>query len=130
MVLHNVCTIHKDDAVQVFDNSDESWQTFFDTYARHACPHCTRRGAAHCRHAAGKGRVGRPTTADISAMRDDLRSALWDALVDADIVGLTDEEMAEMAAANSSGAGCREASHITRASLVTEMRRRVCEGIS
>lgn len=50
--------------------------------------------------------------------------------VDADIVGLTDEEMAEMAAANSSGAGCREASHITRASLVTEMRRRVCEGIS
>lgn len=75
--------------------------------------------------------MGRPPTEDpsASAMRDKLKTALWDALVDSDIVGLTDADMAEMAAANTGTAGREPFHDITRVSLLREMRRRACEGI-
>jgi hypothetical protein len=50
MILHNACTIHKDDAVDFDVGADEEWQTFFKEFESHRCPSCKARGAAHCPH--------------------------------------------------------------------------------
>ena len=52
IILHNVCTIHKDDAVAFDVGSDNEWQAFFKAYKRDACPSCTRANMAHCTHMA------------------------------------------------------------------------------
>ena len=77
MVLHNLCTIRKDDAVDFKEGADEEWQAFFDTYAREACPSCTRSKAMHCPHIA-KWRGAAPAVgATAKAKRDAIRDALW-----------------------------------------------------
>ena len=85
MVLHNLCTIRKDDAIDFDSGSDEDWEAFHKEYARHACPSCVRRNALHCVHAA-RNRCAAPAKgATAAALRDQIKAALWNELVDDDV---------------------------------------------
>ena len=85
MILHNICTIRKDNAVDFNSGNDEDWQEFHKTYARHACPSCVRRNALHCVHAT-KNRAAAPAKgATASTLRDQIKAALWNELVDEDV---------------------------------------------
>lgn len=79
MILHNVCTIHRDDAVTFDVGSDEEWQHFFDKYASHRCPSCKAKGVAHCLHDALNRSTGRPARpgAAVSEQREKMKDMLW-----------------------------------------------------
>ena len=51
-ILHNVCTYYRRDDMPVCTEGEPDWARFFTKYASQNCPSCTRRGAAHCVHAA------------------------------------------------------------------------------
>ena len=79
MVLHNLCTIRKDDAVDFQDGADEEWLEFFDVYARMSCPSCTRRGALHCIHVQ-KWRDSAesiPLSRNATERREEIKQQMW-----------------------------------------------------
>jgi hypothetical protein len=79
MILHNACTIHKDDAVEFDVGSDEEWQTFFTEFGSHRCPSCKAGGKAHCAHDA-KNRNPGPWAAVKGAaheQREQIKRMLW-----------------------------------------------------
>ena len=97
LILHNVCTIHKDDAVDFMAGTDDGWMRFFHQYNRLACPSCTRRNAFHCSHN-GINRKTKARKADSSAaLRQVVKKALWDRLDDPELEG----EMEQRAGAGS-----------------------------
>ena len=84
MILHNICTIHKDDAVDFNVGSDAGWQAFFAKYKRDACPSCTRADVAHCPHTARNRSYARRASAPTgkpSEQRTSVTESLWEALV-------------------------------------------------
>ena len=81
LILHNLCTIHKDDAVDFSSGCDEQWLAFFKHYARDACPQCVRRDAMHCSHSArNRSAYTIPAVNGTKDMRYTLRDILWDQL--------------------------------------------------
>ena len=85
MILHNMCTICKDDAVDFTTGADDDWHAFFKEYRRDACPMCVRRASLHCPHSA-KNRNAPPCKGDSAAsLRDAIKVSLWNNLVDPDV---------------------------------------------
>jgi hypothetical protein len=87
MILHNVCTIHKDDAVEFNSGSDDGWKAFFSTYKRHACPSCVRANIAHCPHVTrnrnkASYRASNRPKGKPSDQRDQMAATLWQELCD------------------------------------------------
>ena len=78
MILHNMFTILKDDAVDFESGTDDEWEEFFETYARMACPECTRRNKLHCPHVAFNRSAPAAKGGDASAKRDAIKSSLWE----------------------------------------------------
>ena len=86
-ILHNYCLTlaQGGEADLPLVGTDPGWAKFFQRYAPHSCPTCTRAGAYHCPHVADQ-RVGicvyaarkRP-----SEMRAQLCTALWEKLEEA-----------------------------------------------
>lgn len=103
LVLHNVCTIHKDNAVDFSSGGDEDWNNFFKQYARDMCPQCVRRNAMHCSHSA-KNRMAYPISAanGTKDLRFALRDQLWKKLED-DTSNAADVARAEMHARAAKG---------------------------
>ena len=95
IILHNLCTIRKDDAVDFEAGTDAEWQQFFETFGRQSCPSCTRRNAMHCPHVARNAKARPSRAVGASAMRTAIRDTLWAELVDDDYVA----EMEQRAAA-------------------------------
>lgn len=83
MILHNLCTIHKDDAVDFTDGVDDEWRAFFEKFEADACPSCKRRGSMHCPHIARFRTARAVTVAGAAAKRDAIRDALWAELCEA-----------------------------------------------
>jgi hypothetical protein len=77
MILHNVCTVHKDD-FDLGDATDADWQAYFDKYARHSCPSCTRKDAMHCPHAQRRRSAQPAKGGDAKAKRDELKAAMME----------------------------------------------------
>ena len=77
-ILHNLCTICKDDAVDFTTGADEEWQHFFKEFARDACPSCTKRGVLHCSHTASNRRVRAARGSCASELRDAIKISLWE----------------------------------------------------
>ena len=78
MILHNLCTIRKDDAVDFTSGADEEWQEFFKQYPRDACPSCVRRNTFHCPHIS-RFRNAQPSRgSSASELRDAIKEALWE----------------------------------------------------
>ena len=99
MILHNLCTIRKDDAVDFSTGADEEWLAFFAKYARDACPECKRRNALHCPHIALNRNAKTVSAPGTAAKREAIKQALWadlSARVDKDLILL---EMQARAAA-------------------------------
>ena len=80
MILHNLCTMRADDAVDFKAGTDEEWAAFFKTYKRAACPSCVRRNAVHCPHiekykkAKPVGRASDPA----NVRREEIKDALFE----------------------------------------------------
>ena len=79
MILHNVCTIEKDDAVDFDSGSDAGWKAFFNEYKRDRCPSCVRAQLAHCPHNKRNRKCCIPKGTP-SEQRDLLAASLWEAL--------------------------------------------------
>ena len=79
MVLHNLCTIRNDDAVDFKAGADEEWQLFFDTFGQMSCPSCTRKGTFHCPHVSKWADAASDVSEGSSAAekRDSIKRALW-----------------------------------------------------
>lgn len=77
LILHNLCTIRKDDAVEFNAGADEEWQEFFDTYARTACPSCVRRGVLHCSHDTRNRASSAFKAGNMSDLRDKIKARLF-----------------------------------------------------
>jgi len=100
MILHNACTIHRDNAVDFNVGSCTEWQLYFDTYAPAMCPTCRRLKKGHCVHEAknrSKGR-GAAVTGAAHAQMDKVKDMLWDEVEGRDIDELVfgEEEEARM----------------------------------
>jgi len=80
MILHNACTVHKDDAVEFDVGSDSEWLTFFEEFASHRCPSCKARHAAHCSHDANNRNPGRWPAVNGAAheQREKIKRMLWE----------------------------------------------------
>ena len=104
MILHNICTIMKDDAVEFECGACEEWQRFFTTYKRHACPTCTRFNIAHCTHTTRnrnrekQGRSSHPVTGTPAEQRATLMADLWASLREGehDLNACSDRERAQL----------------------------------
>jgi hypothetical protein len=85
LILHNVCTIHKDDAVAFDLSSDDTWKEFFQIYKRNRCPTCTRYNIAHCIHnkrnrdKARSTNLNQPVGTPV-AQRAHMTESLWESL--------------------------------------------------
>ena len=79
MILHNLCTIRNDDAVDFKAGADEEWQLFFDTFGQMSCPSCTRKGTFHCPHVSKWANAASDVSEGSSAAekRDSIKRALW-----------------------------------------------------
>ena len=84
LILHNICTIHKDDAVEFDVASDDAWAAFFKRFKRNQCPTCVRYKLAHCTHNThnrdqqrkrNRRPVGAPTN-----QRTFMTESLWESL--------------------------------------------------
>ena len=97
MILHNLCTIHKDDAVDFSEGTDEEWQELYDTFKQMACPSCKLKGAMHCPHVAKWAHNAINVTEGASAVekRESIKRALWEAVNEDDSAI---EELARMEA--------------------------------
>lgn len=86
MILHNLCTIRKDDAVDFKDGTDAEWLEFFETYASMSCPSCTRKGAMHCPHVQKWKDSGDsiPLSQNAAARRDAIKDQMWEQLCNDD----------------------------------------------
>ena len=95
MILHNLCTIRKDDAVDFKDGTDAEWLEFFETYASMSCPSCTRKGALHCPHVQKWKDSGDsiPLSNNAAARRDAIKDHMWEELCNDDTMH---EERANM----------------------------------
>lgn len=92
MILHNLCTILKDDAVDFTTGADDEWEAFWKTYRRHACPTCVRNGKLHCMHSArNRAAPAAAKNGGSSAMRDELKDRLWAAKLAEE--GLSEESL-------------------------------------
>jgi len=90
MILHNMCTVRKDDSVTDFDGgTDAEWTAFFEKFAREACPACIRRKAAFCPHVEKHVKKRLVHAKGSCEMRNSIRDQLWADLAD-------DEVMSEM----------------------------------
>ena len=110
MILHNVCTFHRqDDGLTLDEGSDDEWRMFHETYDVHSCPSCTRRGVRHCPHEWRNRCTGAGAHSDNpTAKRDEIRDALWESLCaegpgreregegDHEVVAAEGEHVAEM----------------------------------
>ena len=100
MVLHNMLTILKDDAVDFTSGADEEWQQFFKRYRRDACPDCTRANVLHCPHQARFRNACSCSGSGASSLRDSIKESLWEELrntttdVDATIADLVSKATA------------------------------------
>ena len=79
MILHNLCTIHRDDAVTFDTGNDTEWQQFHKQFSAHMCPCCVRLKKGHCIHIAHNRSVGRThrVTGTAAEQRDSIRDMLW-----------------------------------------------------
>ena len=79
-VLHNLCTVHAYDDVEMSVGMSPHWASFFDQYKAQRCPTCKARNVGHCIHQAGF-RNGAAQQASIrkapSVQRDELCAKLW-----------------------------------------------------
>ena len=84
MILHNLCTIRNDDAVDFKAGADEEWQLFFDTFGQMSCPSCTRKGTFHCPHVSKWANAASDVSEGSSAAekRDSIKRALWQEVID------------------------------------------------
>jgi hypothetical protein len=90
MVLHNLFTVLKDDAVEMATGEDEEWAKFFRTYEPMACPSCVRANKLHCPHAARykdkQKHESHSANASAFEQRDAIKTALWAELQSDDTV--------------------------------------------
>lgn len=77
LILHNLCTIRKDDAVNFTTGADEEWQAFFERNKRTQCPECARRDALHCPHVWNNRRASAVTGGDAHTKREAIKAKLW-----------------------------------------------------
>ena len=86
MIMHNLCTIRKDDAVDFREGSDEEWLEFFDTYESMSCPSCTRKGSMHCPHVPKWLESAETIPLGVTALarREAIRDKLWDEMIEDD----------------------------------------------
>lgn len=99
VILHNLCTIRKDDAVDFRSGADDEWQQFFKEFARDACPSCTRLGVLHCSHSARYRNARAARGSSASEIRDAIKTSLWeDMRTDNEDVEAVMAEMSERAA--------------------------------
>ena len=80
LILHNACTIHKDNAVSMDVGNDAEWAEFHKAFASNMCPKCKARKAAHCVHVAqNRSAVRRGDGAKGSSkeQRDAMKMALY-----------------------------------------------------
>jgi hypothetical protein len=80
MVLHNLCTIRKDDT-DTFDMGDaaaEEWTDFYKKYRRTACPDCARNQRLDCVHVR-KNRKAKKFRGwqDAAVLRNKIKKDLW-----------------------------------------------------
>ena len=86
MILHNICTILKDDSVEFSVGSDAEWKAFFTKFKRDRCPSCVRGHIAHCSHTTrNRNRASASKTyphrnKKPSEKRDLIAAELWQAL--------------------------------------------------
>ena len=83
MILHNACTINKDDACIMETGTDPEWAEFHKLNTKRMCPKCSARKAAHCLHDARNRSVVRcgdwSGGDDLRTVRDAMKTALYDA---------------------------------------------------
>lgn len=82
MILHNACTLHRDDAILVdpdADSTNEAWLEYFKRYESHRCPDCVFHDRRHCVHDAPNRNMGRiaEMKGDAWEMREQLKNLLW-----------------------------------------------------
>ena len=97
MILHNLCTIRKDDAVDFCEGTDEEWQELYDNFKQMACPSCKLKRAMHCPHVPKWAANASNVTEGACAVekRESLKRSLWEALNEDDTAI---EELARMKA--------------------------------
>ena len=112
MILHNLCTIRNDDAVDFREGADEEWMEFFDKYARMSCPTCTRARTMHCPHVKKWRDSGEsiPVSGDARARRDAIKNQMWQELCDDDTLNRV-PILDEMQRRTSLGRASRWAAH-------------------
>jgi|TARA_B110000196_G_scaffold309051_2_gene310302 hypothetical protein len=100
VILHNLCTIRKDDALDFTSGADDEWQHFFKEFARDACPSCTRRGVLHCSHTARYRNMRAACGSSAMEIRDAIKTSLWEEMrANNEDVDAVMAELAERAAA-------------------------------
>ena len=79
MVLHNLCTIRRDDAVDFEDGTGAEWAEFFQKFGQMRCPSCARKNVLHCPHVAKWASGGsKPQDGSTTLLkREHIKAALW-----------------------------------------------------
>jgi hypothetical protein len=94
MILHNACTILKDDAVDFDVGNDADWQSFFTEFASHRCPSCKAKNVGHCPHDATNRNPGQwyKVVGEAHGQREQIKNYLWDRdVVEGEVPTLTSD---------------------------------------
>ena len=81
MILHNLCTVRKDDP-EFSEGDNDEWVSFFEKFASHRCPSCVRRNAQHCTHSARNRAGTKQAKGAPSVQRDLVKKMLWERLME------------------------------------------------
>ena len=79
LVLHNMCTILKDNLCTLRQGTDEEWQQYFNLYGKKSCPSCTALMRVDCSHIAiNKSTPAIQGCANTIELRNKIKDMLWD----------------------------------------------------